>query len=110
VALDPDKPRFIPQRRSLIDLGDDGFNQVFILDGLPSCGLPIVLNPPLGPLGHAIDGVLGVGDDADVGVGGADAEGFVDGEEFGALICLAGAGEGAFGVSGEKTGQWMVDR
>lgn len=104
MALDPLKRRLDLQQIAFLDLGQDGLDQVFVLDRLARRVFPSVLAPVDVPHRQAVDRVAAVGDDAHVAVAGHDLERSENGRELCALVGLSDSWQGFGDVSGDG---WM---
>ena len=94
MALDPLKIGINLQSVSLLNFGENVFNDVFIFYCFASRCLPAVLAPINIPCGDTINGISAIGDDYSVTIPGGNFECSRDRREFGALVGLPGSWQG----------------
>lgn len=91
MAFDPFEKRLHAQSVALLDLGQDVFDDVSVLDRLPVRRLPSIPAPVDAPYCNTVDGIFAVGDDRNVPISRGNLESSLHRREFGALVGLSRA-------------------
>jgi hypothetical protein len=99
MSLHPFKSRLPTTLLSIPYHGESFLDQISVLNRLLAASRPSASFPRVKPLSHAFDRVVRVGVHYHVGVHRYHVQCALEGEKFGALVCLAGAGEAFVEVS-----------
>jgi len=91
VAPNPDEFRLCVGTLAVLNPGDDGLDDVPIVDRLASRRFPAISAPVLEPFSNTTDGVFAVTVDLDVDVDWSDVDGSLNGRQLGTLVGLARA-------------------